>query len=87
MKEIKISKNGCRPCTSLQLAIESEREEFEKRGIQITDVNISEEPEAIDLYNINSVPTVILEKDTKEVWRSIGFTPVERILEVIDEKL
>lgn len=67
----------CGPCRMLRPALEQISEE--RTDVIVAAVNIDENPELADDYNISSIPCVILFKDGAEVDRSIGLVPKEAL--------
>lgn len=70
MQITKIEKNGCGPCVVLGNMIEDLKPELDALGIAVKNVNVSVNPEAIDKYNISSVPVTIFEGDGLYVVRN-----------------
>ena len=67
----------CGPCRMLRPALEQISEE--RTDVIVAAVNIDENPELADDYDISSIPCVILFKDGAEVDRSIGLVPKEAL--------
>ena len=65
------------PCRMLRPALEQISEE--RTDVIVAAVNIDENPELADDYDISSIPCVILFKDGAEVDRSIGLVPKEAL--------
>lgn len=71
MKLVKIYKDNCAPCKSLDAFLLSLGVEFESK-------NIIDHMDLIDEYSINSVPVLMLFDDVgSEVDRIVGFKPEE----------
>lgn len=62
----------CGPCKMLGPVIHEIAEEFEGR-IKVGKVNVDEEMELAQKFNISSIPTVILFKDGKPFKTSVGY--------------
>ena len=60
----------CGPCKMLTPIMEQVKEKFS--DISFEDVNIDDQFEVAQKYYVRSVPTVIIEKDGKEVQRFAG---------------
>lgn len=60
----------CSPCRSFSPIFEETRESFP--GVEFEKVDIDEDKEMTGMWNITSVPTIILTKGDKEVSRQIG---------------
>lgn len=67
----------CGPCRMLRPALEQISEE--RTDVIVAAVNIDENPELADDYDISSIPCVILFKDGAEIDRSIGLVPKEAL--------
>jgi len=62
----------CEPCKWALPVIDVVIEHF-KGKVLLEKINIDESPEIASEYKIMSVPTFILFKDKKEIWRMRGF--------------
>lgn len=67
----------CGPCRMLRPSLEQISEE--RTDVIVAAVNIDENPELADDYDISSIPCVILFKDGMEADRSIGLVPKEAL--------
>ena len=81
IKVIKFSKDNCRPCQ--MLAKELAKLDFEKLGATFEEFDVEKYPEAVDNYDLFSVPVLVFEKDGKEITRLNGYVPVELVVETI----
>ncbi len=80
MKVYKFSAPWCGPCRQLNPIIKSLKDD----GYKIIDVNIDEEEEFSDKYNIKSVPTIMLtDDDGIEQRRLLGVKTKEEIINFI----
>ena len=50
-------------------------------------INVDEEDDLSEEYGIRSIPTLILEKNGKQVDRIIGLAPKSRIMELINKHI
>lgn len=66
----------CGPCRMIAPIIEELAEEL-KGKVKVGKVNVDEEPDLCDDYRINTIPTIMLFKDGKEVKKSIGYKEKE----------
>ena len=71
----------CGPCRMLRPTLEAIAED--RRDIKVVSVNIDEEDELADWFEISSIPCLVLFKDGEEVDRSIGLRPREAIEELL----
>lgn len=71
----------CGPCRMLRPTLEAIAED--RRDIKVISVNIDEEDELADWFEISSIPCLVLFKDGEEVDRSIGLRPREAIEEML----
>lgn len=60
----------CGPCRMLAPVMERIKPKFE--GVSFVDIDVDTQFEEASKYSIRSVPTVIIEKDGKEVQRFAG---------------
>jgi len=60
----------CGPCKMLSPIMEKVKDKF--TDVSFQDVNIDEQFEVAQKYYVRSVPTVIIEKDGKEIQRFAG---------------
>jgi thioredoxin 1 len=89
----KFSKNGCRPCQALANFI-GDIDLF-NAGATLENINISDEKikigdteftseEIVDKYKLQSVPTLMFERNGVEVGRLVGLVGTEEIIEAIE---
>jgi thioredoxin 1 len=71
----------CGPCRMLGPIIEEVAEEVE--GVTLGKLNVDENPQTAQEYQIMSIPNVILFKDGEPVETLIGLRPKEAYLEAI----
>ncbi len=69
----------CGPCRMLKPIVEEISEEYP--NIKVVSINIDDEDELADEYDVSSIPCVVLFKDGQEADRVIGFRPKESIIE------
>ena len=78
-KILKFSAEWCGPCRRL-------KENLKDMDFPMDEINIDENPEMVEEYNIISIPTLIyLDENGKTVYRSVGIVTKESILKKIDE--
>ena len=70
----------CGPCKTLTPILESAAKEL-GNDAKILKVDIDNNMDAARQYGVRSVPTLILFKEGKEVWRQSGVSPQSLIVE------
>ena len=73
----------CGPCKMLAPIIEEIANEYSDI-IKVGKVNVDDQRELAQKYDILSIPTVLLFKDGKITNKSIGFIPKEKIIEMFN---
>ena len=73
----------CGPCQMLKPTIEEYAEEQD--DVKVISVNIDDEDLLAEKYGITSIPCLIYFKDGKEVDRSVGLVPKDRIESLVGE--
>ena len=71
----------CGPCKMVRPALDAIAEE--RTDVKVVAVNIDENPDLADEFDISSIPCVILFKNGAEADRSIGLKPKEMIEEML----
>lgn len=62
---------GCRPCVQLEQMLEANPELTQ--GFVVSRVDITEQPETAEVFNVGSTPTIVrLDDETREVARKVG---------------
>ena len=69
--------NWCGPCRMLRPTLEALAKEHD--DFKIVSINIDDEEELAENYNISSIPCLIVFKDGTEIKRSIGLKNKEEI--------
>lgn len=59
--------------------------EYEKRVVELIEVNIETDKAVADSYNIGTVPVFVLLHRGKELWRQIGDLTVDQLRLVLSE--
>jgi thioredoxin 1 len=72
----------CGPCRMLGPIIEEVAGEAE--GVTVGKLNVDENPQTAQQFQVMSIPTVILFKDGEPVERMVGLRPKEAYLEAIE---
>ena len=71
----------CAPCRMLSPVIEELAEEL--TSIKVGKVNVDEEGELAQRYNIYSIPTIIIFESGKPIKQISGFVPKQRLLDLL----
>lgn len=76
----------CEPCKWAEPVV---ADVLKHLGQQVTfrKIDIDEEPELAREYHVLSVPTFVLLKNGKEIWRMRGFDTPSKMIRAIEEKL
>lgn len=74
--------NWCGPCRMLKPILE---ELANNDNYKIVSVNIDDEEQLAENYNVLSIPCLVLFKDGIEIKRSVGLKPKDEIEEMLGE--
>jgi len=80
---IDFNASWCGPCRMLKPVIDEIAEAND--NIKIVSINIDDEEELSDKYEVSSIPCLVLLENGKEVKRNVGFMPKENIESFIGE--
>ncbi|MGI8824254.1 MAG: thioredoxin [Chloroflexota bacterium] len=69
----------CGPCRMIAPILENLAEEYSS-SLKITKLDVDQNPQVSMQFGVQSIPTMILFKDGKEVERIVGYMPKERLL-------
>lgn len=75
----------CQPCKALAPVIENVKGKFNQ--VTFTDVDVDTQYEVAQKYFVRSVPTVIIEKDGKEIQRFAGLQSEMSYVNAINEAI
>ena len=73
----------CVPCRMLAPVLEDFAEEH--KNVKVVSINIDEEDELAEEYDVSSIPCLVFFKDGVEFDRSVGFRQKEDIEELVGE--
>lgn len=76
----------CGPCKVIAPSVDQISEEFAGR-VNVFKVNLDDESELADRYNIMSVPTLIMFKGGKEVNKVTGALPKPKLVQFVEESM
>lgn len=73
----------CGPCQMMKPTIE----EFEKAHpeVKVRSINIDEEEELAERYNVSSIPCLVVLKDGEEVAREVGVMPLKKLEKLVEK--
>ncbi|MBE6048589.1 MAG: thioredoxin [Clostridium sp.] len=75
----------CGPCKMLAPILEELNNELS--SVKIVKVNVDENPDVSNKYNIANIPTIKIFKAGKDVETKVGFMPKDMLKESIEEVL
>ena len=73
----------CGPCQMLKPIIEGIAEE--RKDIKVVSINIDDEEDLAEKYEVFSIPCVVAFKNGEEIARSVGFKQKDDILKLIGD--
>ena len=71
----------CGPCRMLSPILEQVAEE--RPDVKVCKINIDEQPDLANQFNVFSIPTLVVMKDGKAVNSSVGVRPKGQILSML----
>ncbi len=71
----------CGPCKMLSPVVDQLAEELE--GVKVGKINIDEQIELAEKYNVSSIPCVVAFKNGEEVNRSVGLVPKQKLVDLL----
>ena len=74
----------CGPCRMIAPLIEEIAKDKEGQ-VKVCKVNVDEEPELANAFNVSSIPMVVAMKNGKVTKGLIGYQPKAKILSLLDE--
>ena len=74
----------CGPCRMVSPIVDEIAEES-PAGVKVCKVNVDEQPELAQQFQVRSIPTLLVMKDGKPVASSVGATPKQFIVKMIEE--
>ncbi|MER0122707.1 thioredoxin [Streptococcus sp. ZJ93] len=76
----------CPPCQMMEPIVEELAQEFEGRA-SVTKVDVDQSPELAQLFNVRSIPTIVLFKDGQPVDATLGVQSKKVLSEKISSQL
>lgn len=80
MKILDFYADWCPPCKMMEPVIE----ELAQEGYNIEKINIDTNQALAETYGVMSIPTFVIENDSKEIKRFTGVTPKEVLKEALN---
>jgi thioredoxin 1 len=77
---VDFSATWCQPCKLMEPVLHELKEKVGDRAT-ILKLDVDKSPFYTELYNIHSVPTLLIFKEGEIIWRKSGITPAHEILE------
>jgi thioredoxin 1 len=81
----RFSASWCQPCKALAPEFKKLEEEF--ADVKFITVDVEEKPTVAQLYEIRTVPTVIIEQDNSVVHRMVGLQSKQKYVDAITSVL
>lgn len=76
----------CGPCKMIAPVLEELAADYEGKA-DILKLDVDENPSTAAVYEVMSIPTLIVFKDGQPVDKVVGFQPKENLAEVLDKHL
>lgn len=76
----------CGPCR-MQSPVVEELDDDMGDQVKFTKMDVDENPETAQNFNIMSIPTLMIKKDGEMVEQLVGYTPKEKLEQVLDQYL
>ncbi len=73
----------CGPCQMMKPVVEEFREKHPE--VEVIEINIDDEEELADKYEVSTIPCLVLERDGEEVAREIGVVPPKKLEKMLEK--
>ncbi len=74
----------CGPCKTLAPILKEAKSSLGEK-VKIVKIDVDKNQPLASQYQVKGVPTLILFKDGKQLWRQSGVVPKEELLKIINE--
>lgn len=74
----------CGPCKMMSPILEDVASKM-KGKVKIVKVDVDKNPNAAEAYQVRGVPTLILFKQSKPVWRQSGVVQANQLIQIINQ--
>ena len=74
----------CGPCKAMKPILDDVKANL-KEGISILKIDVDKNPQVAQAYQIQGVPTLILFKKGKILWRQSGVVPSQQLQHIINQ--
>ncbi len=76
----------CGPCKTLAPMLKDAKSQFGDK-VKIIKIDVDKNPAVAQKFQVRGVPTLILFKEGKLLWRQSGVIPTDQIVDVIESNL
>src|SRR5690606_15384690 len=76
----------CGPCQTMQPILQDAARQMEEK-VKIIKVDVDKNPAAANSYQVKGVPTLILFRNGKILWRQSGVVSTSQLLQVIHQAI
>ena len=73
----------CGPCRMQSPIVDELAEEMD--DVEFYKMNVDDEPKTAQSFGIMSIPTLLIKKDGEVVEKLVGYTPKERLEEILEQ--